>query len=259
MPQDKWNPVQYNKFERERSQPFYDLLALIRPEPDMHVIDLGCGTGQLTKVLHEKLQAKHTLGIDTSPAMLQEAKKLSSNGLTFIQKDILEIDPTQHYDLIFSNAALQWLPDHHKLFPFLIKQLRNDGQLAIQVPANFDFPTHTIAKELSGKYKAYLQEAQMPSALTIEEYSSLLFQNGLKNQIVKAQIYPLALPSSKELIEWLKGSLLTFFEKYLPPDAFQEFMHEYTIEIEKTFGKNKSIFVPFKRILMWATNTGINK
>lgn len=246
-----WNPAQYNLFEKERSKPFFDLLSLVQPQPTMQVIDLGCGTGQLTRALHETLKAKQTLGIDSSESMLRESKKFPSPDLSFQNKNIIDLDPNNSYDLIFSNAALQWLPNHQELIPNLISLLTPKGQIAVQVPANFDFPTHTIAKRLSQKYMNYLQNAHLPGVLTLEEYSDLFFKNGIKDQIVRAQIYPLDLNSSKDLIEWVKGSLLTFFEKNLPKETFQEFMQEYTHEIEKFFGVDKPVFVPFKRFLMW--------
>ena len=104
---DTWNPVQYLKFEQERTQPFRDLLELVEAKPGMEVIDLGCGNGELTLELHQRVQAKSTLGTDSSPAMLEKAPHDADRELTFRFGDIREFSEIGTYDLVFSNAALQ--------------------------------------------------------------------------------------------------------------------------------------------------------
>src|ERR1700722_328040 len=148
---DSWDPIQYQKFEEERNQPFYDLLKLIVVYPDMSVVDLGCGTGKLTQYLHKSLNAKKTLGIDSSVAMLKEASLLHQSNLHFQVINIEEFKPTETFDLIFSNAALQWLPNHVELIGELSQYLSAEGQLAIQIPSNLDFPTYTIARVIANE------------------------------------------------------------------------------------------------------------
>src|SRR5438105_15806692 len=106
-----WCPDQYERFAAERSWPFYDLLALVRPVQGPRVVDLGCGTGGLTQQLHIRLQASETLGIDHSPAMLEQAAPLAGEGLRFEEGDVASFAGAG-YDVVFSNAALQWLGDH---------------------------------------------------------------------------------------------------------------------------------------------------
>src|SRR5262245_43458962 len=100
---DAWNPEQYNRFRAERSAPFFDLLALVRPIAGMRVIDLGCGTGELTRELHQRLGARETLGIDSSTAMLEKAAAHAGDGLSFARGDIGEFAPPASFDLVFSN------------------------------------------------------------------------------------------------------------------------------------------------------------
>ena len=138
-----WNPDQYERFKSERSQPFWDLVALIRPHPHMRIADLGCGTGELTRALHEKLQARETIGVDNSAPML--AKAPSAPGLQFRNQSIESFNEGG-FDLIFSNAALHWVPDHERLF----RRLALLGkQIAVQMPANDDHPSHTVAAEVA--------------------------------------------------------------------------------------------------------------
>lgn len=242
---DCWNPEQYHKFKNERSRPFYDLLNLVEKKPDMQVIDLGCGTGELTKVLHEELGAIHTLGIDASQAMLAHAPKAS--GLQFELKKIEDFIANRKFDLVFSNAALQWLPEHQKLIPKLVKLLKSDGQIAIQIPCSFELPTHTIASKVASKY---LAETRPLYALSMEEYSKIFYETGLKKQIVQAKIYPLLLDSAISAYEWVKGTLLTYYQKHLTDKLFDQFTQEYRAELQNQLGKGP-IFLPFKRLLFW--------
>jgi len=159
----KWNPAQYDKFKQQRQQPFYDLLALVEPRQGARVIDLGCGTGELTAALHTHLQAGQTVGVDTSADMLANAASLNIEGLHFLQTDIskvlsgwrgqtlMESPLAGRYDIIFSNAALQWVPGHQSLIGDLISGLMPGGQLAVQVPAGNDHPTHTVANEIAAQ------------------------------------------------------------------------------------------------------------
>lgn len=251
---DSWNPEQYLKFERERTLPFYDLMSLISKQPQMNVVDLGCGTGKLTKILHEYLGAKKTVGVDSSAAMLKEAHPLQQENLQFLQQGIEAFHPEEKVDLLFSNAAFQWLPEHATLLKQLSLDLKDDGQLAIQMPANYDYPTHTIAKALAREapFKEALVEGREPFVLSIEEYSKLLYQLGFKSQLVRQQIYPHVLESTESLIEWFKGSLLTYYQSRLTAEQYTEFLGKYRERIYATFGNSKPIFLPFKRILLWA-------
>src|SRR5581483_9549779 len=102
---DNWNPAQYERFRDERSQPFFDLLALVEARPQMRVVDLGCGTGEWTRALHQRLSATETLGLDSSAAMLAKTQQFADDGLRFEQGDIAEFAAAGEYDLVFSNAA----------------------------------------------------------------------------------------------------------------------------------------------------------
>src|SRR4051812_36708771 len=119
---DTWDPRQYDKFQREREQPFFDLLALVKPKPGMQVIDLGCGTGKLTRALHERLDAAKTVGLDRSESMLADVRdRPQPHGLSFeagtIEEFVTGSSPVARrlqpsgWDLVFSNAALHWVDD----------------------------------------------------------------------------------------------------------------------------------------------------
>ncbi|HEY1097406.1 MAG TPA: methyltransferase domain-containing protein, partial [Myxococcota bacterium] len=148
---DAWDPAQYDRFRRERQQPFFDLLDLVEPVVDGRavesVVDLGCGTGDTTRLLHERLRARSTTGIDSSPTMLQAARDLEQKqgsvaGLRFTLAHVENTHdwatPSARFDVLFSNACLQWIPGHVPLFAQLAERLSSTGQLAVQMPVNND-------------------------------------------------------------------------------------------------------------------------
>jgi len=212
----------------------------------MRVADLGCGTGELTRELHEQLAAEETIGIDNSEAMLRKAT--SSETLHFELGDIAGFTSDRPFDLIFSNAALHWVPDHERLFARLASMLTPDGQLAVQMPANHDHPSHRIAAELALSFG-------ISSALNVlppERYASLLHRLGFKRQHVRLQVYGHVLPSTADVVEWTKGSTLTPYRDALPQVRYEEFLAEYTSRVIEALGDEQPYFYTFKRVLMWA-------
>jgi trans-aconitate 2-methyltransferase len=238
---DAWDPAQYERFQQEREQPGIDLIAGVSVRPGMKAIDLGCGTGALTARLHALLPGAQTLGLDNSPAML--AKAPSAPGLQFREGDIATFDEPAAYDLVFSNAALQWLPeDHPGLFARLRRALRPGGQLAIQVPANQDHPSQTIARDLSG-------EASPIAVLPPERYAELLHELGFTRQAVQLRVYGHLLPRPSEVVEWCKGTLLTHYQHR--PD-YPDFLRRYSERLLAVLPAREPYFFTFKRILLWA-------
>jgi trans-aconitate 2-methyltransferase len=260
---DAWNPDQYARFGAERSQPFYDLLALIRPAPGLRVIDLGCGTGELTRALHERLGAAETVGLDGSPAMLERSAAFAGGGLRFVQGDIAAFDPGGRHDLVFSNAALQWVPGHEAILGRVAAGLPAGGQVAVQVPANDDHPSHLLAAELAGESPfreelgGYVRRSHI---LTPEVYATLLDRLGFAEQHVRLQVYGHHLPGPEGVVEWVKGTLLTDYQRRLPPEGYAAFLAEYrrrllprlAEEVRAGAPGGGPYFYPFKRILFWA-------
>lgn len=256
MTKDSWNPSQYEKFKAQRSQPFYDLMNLLRPADGAKVVDLGCGTGELTEELHRFVRASETVGIDSSDEMLKKAQTFAGHGLSFIKGDAQKFLEPGGFDIIFSNAALQWCSDHPALFAQLKNSLRPGGQLAIQMPMNHDYATHVIAKRMSLEepWVSLMKEpySKTQSMLTVEQYASLLFKLGFKEQNVSLKVYGHELESREGVIEWVKGSLLTYFESRLAPPDFQKFVSKYRERLFAEISDDKPFFYPFKRIFIWA-------
>jgi trans-aconitate 2-methyltransferase len=251
-----WDPAQYERFKAERSRPFFDLLDLIQPRPDMRVVDLGCGTGELTQVLHRRLQASETLGIDTSPEMLARGGALAGEGLRFARGDIGTFRGERAYDLVFSNAALHWVPDHPALLSRLTAALAEGGQLAVQVPANHDAATHTVAIDVAGEepFRSALGGvASSQRVLAPEAYALLLGRLGFSAQHVRLQVYLHTLPTRDAVVEWVKGTLLSEYRERLSPELYARFLGRYQEELLSRLEDVRPYPFTFKRILFWAT------
>jgi trans-aconitate 2-methyltransferase len=251
---DAWNPAQYERFRVEREQPFHDLVALITQRGIRRVVDLGCGTGLLTAALHRELDAGETLGVDSSPAMLERASTLAVPGLRFVRGDINEWQPEEPVDVVFSNAALQWLPDHPKLFHRLTEMLASGGELAVQVPANFDHVSHTLASQVAREEpfaSAMGHYVRTFAVLAPEAYATLLHELGFAAQTVRLQVYGHVLESVDSVVEWVRGTLLTDYASRLPDALYTQFVERYRGRLHASLGDQRPYFYPFKRILLW--------
>jgi trans-aconitate 2-methyltransferase len=251
---DTWNPTQYERFRAEREQPFHDLVALITRRPAGRAVDLGCGTGLLTAALHRELDTTETLGVDSSDAMLERARRLEGEGVRFVRGDINEWEPDAPVDVVFSNAALQWLPDHPRLFKRLTGMLVPGGELAVQVPANFEHESHTLACDVAREEpfaSAMGGYARTFAVLAPEAYATLLYSLGFAAQLVRMQVYGHVLESADSVVEWVRGTLLTDYEARLPEALYAQFVARYRERLHAALGDQRPYFYPFKRILLW--------
>jgi trans-aconitate 2-methyltransferase len=251
---DTWNPAQYEKFQREREQPFFDLLSLVRPARSMRVVDLGCGTGKLTRLLHDRLHAHETIGIDRSPRMLESQQDAERPpGLRF-EVGTIESFPGDRgvFDLVFSNAALHWVEGHEALFARLAAALAPGGQLAFQVPASHHDTTHVVAEELAGAepFRTALGGWHRPQpVLEPERYARVLYRLGFADPDVRLIVYAHVLAGRDDVVEWMKGTLLTEYARHLPPGLFDSFVGEYRTRLFDRLPAEQPFFFPFKRIL----------
>ncbi len=244
-----WDPVQYEKFKKERAAPFEDLLAMIDVREGMSVIDLGCGPGPLTKRLADELPGSDVLGIDSSEEMLKQAAELARPGLRFEQQAIEDVDG--EWDLVFTHAAIQWLPDHASLIPRLLSLVRPGGQLAVQLPSNFAHPTHTLIDEVGAKepYRSGLGGfVHEWGVLDIAEYAEILHANGASGIMIFEKVYPHVLEDADALADWMSGTALVPYMERLPDELHEPFMEEYRVLLRKRF-TTKPVFFGFRRIL----------
>ena len=257
---DTWDPRQYDKFERQREQPFYDLLHLVRPGPNMCVVDLGCGTGKLTRVMHDHLHARQTIGIDRSERMLSGGRADARTPAVRFEVGTIEafadreLAPPDRPELIFSNAALHWVCDHETLLPKLTRLLAPVGQLAFQVPAQHEDLTHVTAEQVAASepYRSALGGWRKPQpVLTPDAYALLLYRCGFADPMVRVIVYPHVLESREAVVDWVKGTLLTEYARHLPPALFEQFVDDYRTRLLPQLDPGRPFFFPYKRILCW--------
>ncbi|MEO5837391.1 MAG: methyltransferase domain-containing protein [Acidimicrobiales bacterium] len=257
----QWDPGQYERFAAERAAPFFDLLALIEPCDMPRVVDLGCGTGELTVQAHLQLDARQTIGIDNSSTMLARAHEIDVDGVTFRHGDITSFSDEGAFDVLLSNAALQWLPDHAAMLARWTRALGPEGQLAVQLPSNADHPSHAVADALA--HESPFIEAfdgdppPDPTArvLAPEAYAEILEALGFSRQHVRLQVYPHHLDSSADVVEWVKGTSLTRVKARLSPVLYVEFLERYRERLIAAIGDCRPYLYTFKRILFWARRT----
>jgi trans-aconitate 2-methyltransferase len=246
-----WSPDKYEQFKKERYAPFEDLVKLVRVRPGLQVIDLGCGTGELTRRLADALPDSCVVGIDSSVEMLAKAGAFARPGLGFRQQRIE--DAIGRYDLIFSNAALQWVEDHALLIPRLLSLLKPDGQIAIQVPRGH--PALGLAAEIAkqepfaGPLKGW--QRQWPT-LDPLAYAELLHKHGAADITIFEKIYPHVLPDSDAIVAWAESTyLLPYFER-LPKDLHEPFKEAFRQALRPRY-PDRPVLFGFKRLLFAAT------
>ena len=222
----------------------------------MRVVDLGCGTGEPTRDLHRHLAAKDTVGIDSSPQMLERCRDFVEPGLRFEAGDIATWSaPLGTIDLVFSNAAFHWVPDHRALFERLKSTLSMHGQIAVQIPMAFDDVSHRAAAEIATQepFRSALSGWTLTwPMLTADGYATLLDRLGFAQQNVRIQVYPHRLESRESVVEWLRGTLLTDYEKHLPT-LFPEFLERFKERVRADRPDTRPHFFPYKRLLLWAS------
>ena len=249
---DAWDPQQYNRYADEREQPFWDLAGLLAPISSPRVVDLGCGDGRLTAALHDSLGAGDTIGIDSSAAMIGDTSAHASDHVSFRLGDISSWEQPASFDVVFANASMQWVPDHRAVLARWIGSLRVGGQVAVQVPANADHPSHLVAAEVAAEMlDDPPPDAVAANVLRPEAYAVLLDELGCDVQHVRLQVYAHHLASSADVVEWVKGTSLTRFKEPLGPERWDEFVDRYRARLLDVIGDRSPYLYPFKRILLW--------
>ncbi|MDP8240130.1 MAG: methyltransferase domain-containing protein [Candidatus Hatepunaea meridiana] len=247
-----WNPNTYQKFKQQRAEPFNDLLELINIRSGLKVIDLGCGTGELTAQLADILPNSQMIGIDSSTEMLEKASKLTKVNLRFELEKIEAISGL--WDMIFSNAALHWVDDHYTLIPKLMSMLNPGGQLVVQVPSNHRNRAQETIKEVAAEepfHKAMGSWKWEFPVLPIDVYAEIIYLNGGQDIEISDKVYPHILDNADEVYEWVSGTTIIPYIERLPEYLHEMFKNECRMRIRAIWKKGPLIF-PFRRILFSA-------
>lgn len=251
---DSWDPARYERFRAERERPVQDLMTMIHATPGGRVVDLGCGTGRYLPALRDRTGAAVVIGVDSSARMLDEARAALDDdpAIEVIEGDLRDLDGT--WDLIFSNAAIQWVDDHPGLLDHLAGCLTAGGRLAVQLPANFDHPSHRIADEVGRDFGLEPLDRHI-GALSPARYAELLWAAGLRDVDAQLRVYGNEMERTEDVIAWVSGTLLTRFEKRLDTETFGRFRTEYRRRLLDALGDpdgGRPYFYAFSRILFTA-------
>ncbi len=252
-----WNPNRYLGFKTERLRPALDLLARVSLESPQSVYDLGCGPGNVTGLLAERWGRARITGVDSSSEMLATARSNHAHETQWIEADLAIWNPPPNSDLIFSNAALHWLDHHDELFPRLMGRLRPGGVLAVQMPANFSSPSHTLMAETarSGPWRKRLAPLLGSAAVAEpEDYVEILNPLTSELDIWKTE-YQHLLDGENPVLDWLRGTALRPFLSALKEDDRDEFLSQLSARLARAYPRRDdgvTVF-PFRRLFIVAT------
>jgi trans-aconitate 2-methyltransferase len=248
-----WSPSQYLKFSQPRLRPAMDLLARVPGEEPRHVYDLGCGTGNVTAALVARWPRASVTGVDSSAAMLARAAS-DLPQVRWLQCGLADWQPDAPADVIYSNAALHWLPNHQQLLPALVGGLAPGGVLAIQMPRNFSAPSHTLIGEAAragpwfGKLEALLGPAPVAEP---QVYYSLLAPLAASLDIWESE-YLQVLSGEDPVKEWTKGTWLMQFLDRLEPAERTAFEADYAQRLRAAYPRRPdgTTLFPFRRLFI---------
>ncbi|NML46823.1 trans-aconitate 2-methyltransferase [Ramlibacter sp. G-1-2-2] len=224
-----WNPALYSRFEDERTRPARELLARVPLAHAKHVVDLGCGPGNSTELLVQRFPDAEVVGVDNSPAMVESACQRLP-GTRFELADIGSWQPAQAPDLIYANAALQWVPGHEALFPRLFSLLAPGGVLAVQMPDNWDEPTHAEMRNVA-LLPAFASTIGDPGKLRIGRLPLTTYYDLLAPLAQEVDtwhtIYQHRMETPAAIVEWVSATGLKPFVARLDDQQRKDYLAEY--------------------------------
>lgn len=246
-----WDPAQYLRFASERTRPAVELAARVPLAEVTEAVDLGCGPGNSTEVLAARWPAARLTGVDSSPEMLAEARAAHPDW-AWVEADVAAWAPATAPDLIFSNAALHWLDDHAKLFPRLMSYLAPGGLLAVQMPANYDAPSHTLMREAGAPWADRLP-APRSLAGDAGAYYDWLAPRAASVDLWETT-YHHVLDGPEAVVDWVRGTGLRPYLEALEPSDRPAFEARYLELIREAYPHRAdgTVLMPFQRLFLVA-------
>jgi len=251
-----WDAGLYLKFAKERTQPSFDLIARINHSHPDRIIDIGCGPGNSTAILRSRWSASDITGLDSSEEMIAMASQTYPMERWMLADANTWIADTP-FDIVFSNAALQWLPNHESLYPHLISQVAIGGVLAVQIPAHYRSPLHQITQEVS-KNPIWCDRMELPrNALT--KHSATFYYEVLQPYTAHLEIwetdYYHIVESPNAIVDWFRGTGLRPFLEALSTEE-QKFHFEQMLldGLTQAYPRQSDgrVLFPFRRLFIIA-------
>jgi trans-aconitate 2-methyltransferase len=251
---DRWDPDRYLLYADERARPFVDLVARVGAESPAHVVDLGCGPGNLTALLADRWPGADVVGIDSSPEMVERAHASGIEGVRFEHGDVRAWRPAEPVDVLISNATLQWLPGHVELLPQLVEHVAPGGWFAFQVPGNHGEPSHVLLHELAAdpSFAPYAAEVARPHSHDPAVYADALLDLGLRVDAWETTYLHL-LSGPDPVFSWISGTGARPTLQALPDDLRPAFETEYKALLREAYPPGPhGTTLPFRRIFVVA-------
>ncbi len=252
----KWDPDSYLKFQDERTQPSKDLVSRIDIARPASIIDVGCGPGNSTKVLRQRWPHSRIIGLDSSPEMIARAKETypRENWLT---ADAAEWECAERFDVVFSNAALQWIPNHEFLIRKLWDRVNDGGALAVQVPANTESPLFRAVTTVSrrNEWKDRLSGCGKLFTYHAPEFYYDLLSEASKRVSIWQTTYFHVMANHQGLLDWYASTGMRPYLEKLADDGQRLSFREHVLEeIRGRFAlrKDRKILFPFRRLFFIA-------
>jgi len=248
----RWDPERYLVYADERGRPFVDLLSRVLASAPRTVVDLGCGPGNLTALLHERWPSAEIRGLDSSPEMIARAR--SVDGIAVEIGDLRDWSPTAPVDVLVANATYQWVPGHLDLLPGLVDHVAPEGWFAFQVPGNHDEPSHALLRDLSNdpRFAPYLGGVARPASHDPDVYADRLLDLGL---VVDAweTTYLHVLQGEDPVFTWVSGTGARPTLEALPDDVRPLFVEEYQTLLRDAYPAGPhGTLLPFRRVFVVA-------
>lgn len=264
-----WSPAQYAHFSDFRNRPFRELVTRIDAAHPKVVVDLGCGPGELTLTLAQRWPEARVVGVDSSAEMLEAARAADAAGrVEWVRASVEDWDPTEgggSVDVLVTNATLQWVPSHLRLIPSWVSALAPGGTFAMQVPANFDAPSHRLMREVAARHSraddlAPGLDRAIGTALP-ETYAALLLEVSAEVDVWQTtylQVLPPTADGTHPVLDWVKGTGLRPVLGVLTDAAERDaFVADYEAELEKAYPRRPfGVLFPFARTFAVARTPG---
>lgn len=254
----EWNSEQYLKFKMQRTQPAIDLAKKIAVENPRSILDIGCGPGNSTAVLKRVFPKAYVLGVDNSESMIKKAKESYSDTDFKICDITTELNTLDNYDVIFSNACLQWIPNHRDFIPKLFGKLSKNGVLAVQMPMNGQESIYKIINEVVAEPQWCFSSLNIEANETLmsEEYFDIL-SSCTDNFDIWETTYYHSMPSVEAILEWVKGTRLRPYLNALDKTKAESLETEIIKRASAVYNtqKNGEIIFKFRRFFFAAVRS----